>query len=894
MKKRISALLILFVFILSCLPVFGSNTGSNNDNKYGEFMEICSFFKELGVIDKDKDYNSNDLVTRAEYARLIKRIVNHNYLMSTEWMPVFTDVGADHPYSSDIMALYNMGYVNGNNNMFSPDSEIEFCDALHILLKVLGYGEYAEYKGGYTFGDYVVARSIDISVSDESSEYGRIFSLIMQALETKMLDAVGFSSNRIDYDNSNSDTMLKRFFDIKFDDGVLESDEITSLPGISRPRTGEVVVDGMKFSIAFECSFLAGTLVRYYYSEDSAENKKLVFLAEADKSDILTYTASEIDKFSDMTYSIWENGKRKKIYLKNGVTIICNGKIVTEFDEKKMTPSDGYVSFIDNDGDGEYDVVHVMEYISFVAKSVVESDDCVTIYADSKLNIKPIRIETDNDVHNSIYGPKGFTSISKIQPGVIVSAFCNDETTYQICRRIYISNTVFTGNIETVENSNDELRYIINGKEYSLVNTYKNYVSLPQKPLESVTIYLNHEGKIAEINLKESGDMSLGYLIDAALTDEALNSDVLYIKAFCEIGKVVTYKIADKVTVDGVRIKSNVGPLIDAMLRNSNGEIENQLFRYSVNSDKEINKLDLYETITSSSEEHADNNLFKVLSQTSLYYKKTSKSFSNRVKIDDSTKIFVIPNDIKNAEENEYTMTNADWLKSDGRYYVEAYSTDINSMITDALVVKYNLNDFPVYYHPSVVKDVFGCKNSNGDVTVGITIENDQSELKLTAAASDVVNRARSINTSDLNEYKVDEGDVIKYVLNPLGEISAIQVIYKYSTDKILNTLQANPSTVFNNGRVLKGYVYNVNGDLISIAFEDLSGCAPEYVVSAEDREVYIASDFKIICVNKGRNGLCFEDGSVSDLKSLKNSGIASEVILCTDNGNGKLMIVLE
>lgn len=65
-------------------------------------------------------------------------------------------------------------------------------------------------------------------------------------------------------------------------------------------------------------------------------------------------------------------------------------------------------------------------------------------------------------------------------------------------------------------------------------------------------------------------------------------------------------------------------------------------------------------------------------------------------------------------------------------------------------------------------------------------------------------------------------------------------------------------------------------------------------MVSAADREVYNASDFKIICVNKGRKGLCFEDGSVSDLKSLKNSGIASEVILYTDNGNGKLMIVLE
>ena len=894
MKKRISALLILLVFSLSCLPVFGSNTGSGNENKYGEFSEICSFFKELGIIDEDKDYNSDDIVTRAEYAGLINRIVNHNELASSEYVSVFADVSADHPYSSDIMALYNMGYVNGNNNMFSPDTEIEFCDALHILLKVLGYGEYAEHKGGYTLGDYVVAKSIDISISNESSNCGRIFSLVMQALETKMLDAIGFSSDHIDYDNANSDTLLKRFFDIEFDDGVLESDEITSLPGASEPRDGEVVIDGMKFSIPFECTFFAGTFVRYYYNEDSADNKKLVFLAEADKSDILTYSASEIDDFSDMTYSIWKNGKRKKLHLKKGVTIICNGKIVTEFDVKKMTPSDGYVSFIDNNGDGEYDVVHVMEYISFVAKSVVESDDYVTIYADSKLNIKPIRIETDNDMHNSIYGPKGFAGISKVQPGVIVSAFCNDETTYQICRRIYISNTVLTGNIETVENSNDELRYIINGKEYSLVNTYKNHVSLAQKPLESVTIYLNHEGKIAEINLKESGDMSLGYLIDAALTDEAFNSDVLYIKAFCEIGKVVTYKIADKVTVDGVRIKSNAGSSIDAMLRNSNGEIENQLFRYSVNSDKEINKLDLYETITSSSEEHADNNLFKVLPQTSLYYKKTTKSFSNRVKIDDNTKIFVIPNDIKNAEENEYTMTNADWLQSDGRYYVEAYSTDANSMITDALILKYNLTDFPVDYHPSIVKNVYGCKNSNGDITVGITIENELAELKLTAATSDVVNRARNINTSDLNEYKVEEGDVIKYVLNPLGEIRAIQVIYKYSTDEILNNLQANTSTVFNNGRVLKGYVYNVDGDLISIAFEDLTGCTPEYVVSAADREVYNASDFKIICVNKGRKGLCFEDGSVSDLKSLKNSGIASEVILYTDNGNGKLMIVLE
>lgn len=248
----------------------------------------------------------------------------------------------------------------------------------------------------------------------------------------------------------------------------------------------------------------------------------------------------------------------------------------------------------------------------------------------------------------------------------------------------------------------------------------------------------------------------------------------------------------------------------------------------------------------------------------------------------------------KTAKDTEYSITNSDWLESDGRYYVEAYSMSVNSVISDVVIVKYNLNDLPLDYHPSIVKDVFECINSDGERTAGITVENEQSERTLIAVTSDIVNKAKSINSSDLNEYQVEKGDVIKYALNTLGEISAVQVIYKYSTDAILSTLTASSSTVFNNGRVVKGYIYNVENDFISVAFEDLSGYASDHVVQASDCEIYNSSEFKIICVYERNGKLYFDDGYISNLKSFRNNGNASKVIVYTDNGNGKFMIVLE
>ena len=122
MKNRILTVIIALSMILS---VFTINVSAENDNDYSQAEQICL---GLGCISV-KDYKRDEIVTRAEFAKMIADLCRMDTDTSAqEWNdsaygevnetePVildknqgyFDDVDKSHPYYNEIVAVYNAG-----------------------------------------------------------------------------------------------------------------------------------------------------------------------------------------------------------------------------------------------------------------------------------------------------------------------------------------------------------------------------------------------------------------------------------------------------------------------------------------------------------------------------------------------------------------------------------------------------------------------------------------------------------------------------------------------------------------------------------------------------------------------------------------------------------------
>jgi hypothetical protein len=70
---------------------------------------------------------------------------------NTQPEPVFTDVGADHIYFSQIEEAFNRGLMlPTSNNMFSPNGQITVASAAVTFIRAMGLESLASYHGAIT------------------------------------------------------------------------------------------------------------------------------------------------------------------------------------------------------------------------------------------------------------------------------------------------------------------------------------------------------------------------------------------------------------------------------------------------------------------------------------------------------------------------------------------------------------------------------------------------------------------------------------------------------------------------------------------------------------------------------------------------------------------------
>lgn len=150
---------------------------------------------DLGIIN-DNTLTDTSSVTRAQMATLARNLLPPEKIDPSFGYVDFSgnefkDVPDDHWAIKVITALSKLHVINGvGNELYLPDQNITYQQAVKIMVCLLGYSEYAEQNGGYPQGYLKCAELLGISdkiTPDQTATWKDISLLLQKSLDVPHL-----------------------------------------------------------------------------------------------------------------------------------------------------------------------------------------------------------------------------------------------------------------------------------------------------------------------------------------------------------------------------------------------------------------------------------------------------------------------------------------------------------------------------------------------------------------------------------------------------------------------------------------------------------------------------------------------------------------------------------
>lgn len=179
--KKLKTIFILSLALVSLtFPVAQASDFSDvpADNQY---YNAISEISELGIATgyDDGTFKPENNITKAELAVMIARLTPYDFFDSTQYPQLFKDVPAEHwaypyiskaaycgvfstfentPYSDENLGTTAVTVPNIENDMFFPESNTTYAEAVKAITTLLGYNGIAEKNGGFPDGYLFTAR----------------------------------------------------------------------------------------------------------------------------------------------------------------------------------------------------------------------------------------------------------------------------------------------------------------------------------------------------------------------------------------------------------------------------------------------------------------------------------------------------------------------------------------------------------------------------------------------------------------------------------------------------------------------------------------------------------------------------------------------------------------
>jgi len=884
-KKIVS--FILAVSVLLSLAVVNVHAEEVSAERVTNFENAVTLLEELGAIPQDSGYKFDSEMTKGEFVEMLSKIIP---VGDGSQEPVFADVPATHANFKVIQGFADAGYIDGYAGSFGPDRAITYNEALYILMNTMGYGDFMNLVAAYPAGGWQLADQLDIKMKNKGAVVGDIFYLVYQALTTDMLAIDGMKQGSFIFKTEEGKTILEENRNIEVVTGILENNGQMTINSQFPVEDGVIIVDGESYDMEEVCMILPGCEVDVFYDIDTTEVVCVVATAE---NEIIEIDSANIDGFRNMKYDYNESGK-KTLKIKNTTDVVINGQLVTEIVEEDMVPANGKVIAIKNGTSTSVDVVIVKGYKSFLVKSVVKDNTKYTIYADEATGVDPVICYTETNVP-VIYDAEGnILAIEDIKIGDVVSVMGTVDGSNIIADEIVVSNATVTGDLTTIYRG-EEPSLVIDGVKYPVAAS-ADYLFSALAPQGNMTFYVDFMGNIVALDSEVSGGMAYGYILNAKLAINDEGEQVVRVEVLSEIGSIINYYLCpERIYIDGERSVKYYNP--EDVLSNFTAN-KNKIIRYDVNDEREIKKVDFAVAIEGEDEPTIDDRLYISHPSAELYWRKSYKTFSTKVMVNENTVVFKVPERPDEAEKTDYQVIRDVNKLSDGRYVAEAYKVGKDSMTSNVIVLKQNFNNYSDSAAFYVVKDVEQELNQYDEITYAITLDGQSGEKIYSAKTASVVeNPHKSGNMSDTYR-AIQSGDIIRCLFDETGAvITDITICYQAEEDLEISVSDIGSYNWNDSSRVIAGYVYDMDDTLMSITTLGNINAAieSETVLTDATSEKYAIDSFKVFRLEKTDMGVNVLEGSKADIKALRTSGGEySRVVAVTGSATGKVLFIVE
>ena len=823
--------MLAFMMILSMTTTLGFASVSQ-DVRDTEYETQAQVLGALGIMVGDAGtgaFRPNDPIKRSEATKIGVALMGLASSAQSSQSSIFPDVANDYWAKGFINTAKAHGLVIGDDTgYFRPEDQIKFSEAVTILIRALGYEVQAKSKGGYPNGYVSVAASIGLSkgvkvAANELISRGDVAIMAYNALRINLMEQTGFGSN-VKYEITDK-TLLKDKLDVSFIQGKVQAVGASVIDGKAALSKNEIRIDDKVYDAGnTDTRTILGFNADAYYSNKA---KKIIAIVPTENANsVISIDSDDIEKVENTLSSkavyYWKNqessNKTTKLALENDAVIVYNGKIAGT--DKFALIDMGYMSLLDSNSNGKYDIVFVNETTNYVVDEVFASAKKIS----DKYGNATLKLDFEDESKTIILEMAGeYIGLSQLKEWDVISFTISED------------ESIVYGNVirNSVEGKVTEL-----GKEYVIIGDKKlkcasNYPADFTIGDEGV-FYLDAYGKIAAFDGVKQKNNSYAYLENMAISTGL--GQKLKFELFNSKGEFETVEAAEKITVNSSKNLTHQAAM------SAIGETK-QLVTFEKDSNGKIKKI-----VTSKVLEDIDEDEFTLnMNEEDVIYRASSSKLTGSnmsVSITEETVIFDIP---AGGSKDDYAIRTKDVFTDGGLYDVKVFNVS-EKYQAGAVVVTSVTAKADEASGIAVVEKINVSKNSNGETV-----------HKLYAYSG---KKAISLNSKNDTVFKKEggsllgEGDIIQFRTNAEGEIDAVTVLFDCAKEQseAKTKISENLTTIY--GRVTKKFSDSVNVQVGSTKAEN-------YEISLA--EVYIYD--KSLAKNK------ISVGEIADVERYENDG---------------------
>ncbi len=493
--------------------------------------------------------------------------------------------------------------------MYEPEKSegiayVTHLEAVDTMLSATGFDVYKdryEHLSDYVFNVAGMKAKILNGISynpQKNITRGEFARLLYNTLNCDVVEmqSAGAVENYVTDDGNN---LLKKVFNAVLVDGCVTAANGISLFSDSISESDIIEIDRAEYIANIPISNdLLGRQVEAVVTMDDRDRFFVVGISESRYEKTVVIPSRDIVSFNGTSLIYNSENGQKRVNVGSVSKLCYNGtqKPVSELGDVIYSANE--VRFVTSKRNGDYDIAVVLKYDDYTVSGVSKVDGSIGFDHGRKLNGSSY-LKLDEEEKNFYIEGEDGTKMNYLEllPGDIISVITSPSGFLNI----RVSSKKVEGEITAI--LDEGKRYIIDEEEYLLSEGYnenkKTDSEIPDIELGTEgKFYLNYRGDIADFDIADTTNV-YAYLRTAIGGKKGLSND-LSLRLFTQDGAWKTYPIANKITIDGMRMSKE-----DAIENiNLNKDlIFDALVRYRVNDNAEITFLD---TINESSSEKDD------------------------------------------------------------------------------------------------------------------------------------------------------------------------------------------------------------------------------------------------------------------------------------------------